>query len=154
LDVAFQVTNPAVVAKTLDKAMEADPDANLRMIGKQKVWEIQRESEDLEFEELDIAGVGFGGLDDEEEEEPAPLLEHAALTVAHGYLIVASHLDFMEEILPPQPRHRSAGRYRGLPASPEASGRFGCRGEQRSLLLADGTGLSHDLRTDSRRQDA
>ncbi len=98
---AFQVTNPAVVAKTLDKAMEADPDANLRMVGKQKVWEIQREAEELEFEELDIAGVGFGGMDEEEEEEePPPLLEHAALTVAHGYLIVTSHLDFMEEILP------------------------------------------------------
>ena len=100
--IAFQVTGPAVVAKTLDQAMEADPDATLRLIDKQRVWEIQREFDEMEFEELDIAGVGFGGFDEEDEEEPAPLLENAAMTVVHGYLLVASHLDFMEEILQTQ----------------------------------------------------
>lgn len=97
---AFQITNPAVVAKTLDKAMEADPDANMRMVGKQKVWEIQRESDEMDVEELDIGGIGFGSTEEEDEEESAPLLEHAALTVAYGYLIVASHLDYMEELFP------------------------------------------------------
>ena len=103
--IAFQVTGPAVVAKTLDQAMEADPDASLRLLDNQRVWEIQREFDEMEFEELDIAGVGFG-FDDEDEEEPAPLLENAALTVVHGYLLVASHLDFMEEIL--QTRNEAA----------------------------------------------
>ena len=97
---AFQITNPAVVAKTLDKAMEADPDANMRMIGKQKVWEIQRENNEMDVEELDIGGIGFGNTEEEEDEEAAPLLEHAAMTVAYGYLIVASHLDYMEELFP------------------------------------------------------
>lgn len=97
--IGFQVTGPEAVAKTLDQAMEADPDASLRLIDKQRVWEIQREFDEMEFEELDIAGVGFGGFEEEDEEEPAPLLENAALTVVHGYLLVASHLDFMQEIL-------------------------------------------------------
>jgi len=95
---AFQITNPAVVSKTLDKAMEADPDATKRVIGTQKVWEILRQEEDAEIEELEIAGVGFDDLQEEDEEDSAPLLEHAALTVAHNYLIVASHLDFLEDI--------------------------------------------------------
>lgn len=96
---AFEITDPAAVAKTLDKAMEADPDATRRRIGRQNVWEILRQEEEMEVEELDIGGVGFGAMEEvEEEEEGAPLLEHAALTVSYGYLIVASHVDFLEQV--------------------------------------------------------
>jgi len=98
--VALEVTNPAAVAKTLDRAMEADPDATKRVIGKHTVWEIERDEAPAEVEELEIDGPGFGEFDEEEEEEEgAPLLDHAAFTVTHGYLMVASHLDFIEEVL-------------------------------------------------------
>ncbi|MFW5692642.1 MAG: hypothetical protein ACOCWL_00355, partial [Thermoguttaceae bacterium] len=49
--------------------------------------------------------------DDEEaelEEEPR-LLPHAAVTVAHGHLLVASHLDFLAKILEPEEGFRPLG---------------------------------------------
>ena len=96
---AFKVTDSPTVATTLDRAMEVDPDATLRMIGEHRVWEILREQEDPGIEELDIAGVGFGDFDTFDDDEGAPLLEHAALTVSFDYLIVASHADFLEQVL-------------------------------------------------------
>ncbi len=96
--IAFEVTESQVVGNTLDRAMEVDPDATPRMIGDRRVWDILREEDDLGIEELDIAGVGFGEFEPLDEDEGAPLLEHAALTVSFGYLIVASHGDFLEQV--------------------------------------------------------
>jgi hypothetical protein len=100
---ALVVVNPEVVAETLDKAMRSDPDARKRTVGEHTVWEIVENTAPADVEELDIAGPGFGDFDDEEEEEEeedrGPLLSHAAFTVANGYLMVASHLDFLEQIL-------------------------------------------------------
>ena len=99
---AFEVTNPAIVSRTLDKAMEADPDATKRLVAKHTVWEIKRKKAPAEVEELQIEDPGFGEFgeeDSDQEDEATPLLEHAAFAVVHGYLMVASHLDFMEEVL-------------------------------------------------------
>ena len=65
--VAIEVTNPATVAETLNKAMKADPDANERVIGKRKVWEIERQEEPEGVGDLEIDGAGFGEFDEEEE---------------------------------------------------------------------------------------
>lgn len=101
---ALEVTNPAVVQATLDKAMEADPDAHKREIGEQVVWEILEPEEDEDIPELEIDGPGFGEFGEFEEEEfeeeaAGPLIPNIVLTVAKGHLIVASRLDYMEEIL-------------------------------------------------------
>lgn len=98
---ALEVKNPAAVQATLDKAMKADPGAKSRVIGKYTVWEIIEDQAPVEVEELDIAGAGFGEFeaDEEEEDEERPLLTHAAFTVGFGQLLVASHVDFIEEIV-------------------------------------------------------
>ena len=101
---ALVVTNPDIVAATLDKAMQSDRDAKKRTIAGRTVWEVVEETVPAEVEELDIAGPGFGDFDDEAEEEEegedyGPLMSHAAFTVANGYLMVASHLDFLEQVL-------------------------------------------------------
>jgi hypothetical protein len=102
---ALEVTDPAVVAATLDKAMQPDPDARKRTVAGRTVWEIVQDAEPAEVEELEIDGPGFGDFgdveeaEDEDQEERGPLLSHAAFTVAHGHLMVASHLDFLEDIL-------------------------------------------------------
>lgn len=106
---AIELTNPAQVARTLDKVMESDPDAKRRVIGKQTVWEIVEVADTEEVEELDIAGPGLSGSksaapkrgrdEDEAEEEVNPLFKHVALSVAHGNLLVASHVDFLEGLL-------------------------------------------------------
>lgn len=97
---AVEVKNPAAVQATLDKAMKADPGAKSRAVGKYTVWEIIEDESPAEVEELDIAGAGFGEFETEEEEdEEQPLLTHAAFTVGFGHLLVASHVDFIEEVV-------------------------------------------------------
>jgi len=104
---SIEVTNAPVVAGTLGKIMAADPAANKRIMvigeDKQEVWEISREEAPAEVEELDIGGPGFGEFGDfeeeEEEEEAPPLLDHAAFTVIHGHLMIASHFDFLQQVL-------------------------------------------------------
>ena len=102
--VGFEVQNASVVARTLAKAMEADPDASKRILvlgeSKQTIWEISREEEEEGGLEIEIGGPGFGEFEEEEEEGQAPpMLDHAAFTVIHGQLLITSHYDFMVEIL-------------------------------------------------------
>jgi len=97
---ALEVKNPAIVQATLDKAMKADPGAKSRVIGKYTVWEIIEDQAPAEVEELDIAGAGFGEFEAEEEDDgERPLLTHAAFTVGFGQLLVASHVDYIEEVV-------------------------------------------------------
>ena len=106
--VALEVKDPAAVQATIDKAMKADPDAKKRVIGTHTVWEIMEQQTPAEVEELNIASPGFGEFGNEEEEEEedrGPLLSHAAFTVGFGQLLVASHLDYLEEVL-----NRGAGQ--------------------------------------------
>ncbi len=100
--VGLEVTNPAAVQATLDKAMSSDPGAKKRVIGKHTVWEVIENEAPAEVEELDIGGAGFGEFeaeDEDEDKDERPLLTHAAFTVGFGQLLVASHVDFIEEIL-------------------------------------------------------
>jgi hypothetical protein len=100
---ALEVTDPAVVTRTLQKAMSADPNAKQRKIGGLDIWEIVEE-EATEVEQRKTSGPpGVGSPkkqeEDEEEEKVNPLLKHAALGVVRGYLLVASHVDFMAEVI-------------------------------------------------------
>jgi hypothetical protein len=107
--VALAVKDPAAVQATIDKAMTADPDAKKRVIGTHTAWEIIEQETPAEVEELNIASPGFGEFgnaeEEEEEEDRGPLLSHAAFTVGFGQLLVASHIDYLEEIL-----NRGAGQ--------------------------------------------
>jgi len=106
--VALEVKDPAAVQATIDKAMKADPDAKKHVIGTHTVWEIIEQQEPADVEELNIASPGFGEFgeaEEEEEEDRGPLLSHAAFTVGFGQLLVASHLDYLEEVL-----NRGAGQ--------------------------------------------
>jgi hypothetical protein len=104
---ALEVKDPVAVQATLDKAMKADPDAKSRVIGDHTVWEIIEQQTPAEVEELNIAGAGFGEFEaeEEQEEDTGPLLSHAAFTVGFGQLLVASHVDFIEEAI-----NRGAGQ--------------------------------------------
>jgi hypothetical protein len=100
--VALEVKDQAAVQATIDQAMKADPDAKKRVIGTHTAWEIIEQTTPAEVEELNIASPGFGDFgndEEEEEEERGPLLSHAAFTVGFGQLLVASHMDYLEEVL-------------------------------------------------------
>lgn len=111
---AIETQDPEQVATAIAKSMKNDPAARRIEINGHEVWEMVEEAAD----DLDIPEVQLGDVpslppltnplkpDDEEEdaelEEEPRLLPHAAVTVAHGHLLVASHLDFLTKILEPE----------------------------------------------------
>jgi hypothetical protein len=99
---AIELTDSEQVTEAIRKIMESDPDAKKRMVGEHVVWELVSE-QPAEVEEIRIVGGGFGPSFDEperfEEDEEEPILPNMAITVANGHLMIASHLDFMTNVL-------------------------------------------------------
>ncbi len=101
---AIELKNPVIVKKTVDRAMEHDPQAKKRIVGKQIIWEIveqQEEEDDLDVPTIDgVPGLGPLGLDDEEEEEDEErALPNSAVAVVRGHLLIASHVDYIAELM-------------------------------------------------------
>lgn len=94
--VAIELTNEKTVAKTIDKAMTADPDARKREFEGHIIWEIINENDNDKLE-VKIDGAGAVGGDDED--EPKRSLPNSAVCVANGHLIIASHVDFVVDML-------------------------------------------------------
>lgn len=108
--IAFGVVpgTEATVIKAIDKIMQADPNAKLHEIGGHRVWEIINEEMSVEIETLKIEGTEFtsteGDAADEEEkdeEEEKPVIPNSAVTVIHGHLVWATHLDFIKDVMIP-----------------------------------------------------
>jgi len=115
---AIEASEPEQVARAIAKSMKNDPTAKRREVHGYEVWEmVEEEAEtgapDVSFGEIpslppleDPLGQPQGRDGDEEEEEEERLLPHAAVAVAHGHLLVASHLDFLDKILDPKGAER------------------------------------------------
>jgi predicted RNA binding protein YcfA (HicA-like mRNA interferase family) len=101
--VAIEVTDPATVMKTVNKAMENDPAAKKREHNGHIIWELL--NEEAEVAELTIDfddGFGFDDAPAEVVEEDKPFIPNAAVTVANGHLLISTHVDYIVEILKPQ----------------------------------------------------
>ena len=102
LIVAIEITNEAVVRKTLEKNFSIDPAAKKRMIGEHAVWEIIN-AQTTEPEALTIEGDGgFVAAEANQEEEVVedkPILPNMAFTVYQGQLMVATHVEFLAEVM-------------------------------------------------------
>ncbi len=102
---AVVTNNPEGLAATLRKQMETDEDAHERLINGSVVWEIVDEQAEMPMVTIETGGPDFGfgnagGAEEEEEmEEEKPLLPNSAVTVAHGQLLVASHIDILAKVL-------------------------------------------------------
>jgi hypothetical protein len=106
-----EVKNAAVVAKTVEKAFIKDPQAKQRVYRGQIIWEIVQEENLAEETELMIEGAGFvstteapkgeGPKDKEKEEkvEEDTRLPNMAITVYLDHLIVATHVDFIQDFI-------------------------------------------------------
>jgi hypothetical protein len=110
---AIETTNAKAVARGIEKLMKNDPTAKKREVDGQVIWEIA-EDETPPPEEPKIS---FGDMpavtpvhplkkhrkqkDDDEDEKEQRLLPHAAMTVWHGHLIIASHIDFLLKVVAP-----------------------------------------------------
>ncbi len=100
--VGIEVTNPPMVARAINKIMESDPHAHKHEINGHTVWEIKNDEDSVEVETLMIEGSEFVSKeesDEDEEEEEKPVIPNSAVTIAHGHLIVASHVDFIAQVL-------------------------------------------------------
>ncbi|MCG8586644.1 MAG: hypothetical protein MI757_18230, partial [Pirellulales bacterium] len=94
------------LAATVAKAMSADEKAHRREFKVEDreyiIWEmVEQEPEDTDEPVVELGGIpGLPGVDEEEEdEEEEPLLPNKAITVAHGRLIIASHIEFLHKVL-------------------------------------------------------
>ncbi|MBM4001787.1 MAG: hypothetical protein FJ295_00665 [Planctomycetes bacterium] len=102
LAVAIQVTDPAAVAKAINKIMEADPNAVKHEVEGQVIWEIVNETSTVELEDLEIEGAGFTLVNAEAEKEKEAekqAIPNSAATVAGEHLLISTHVDFIRELL-------------------------------------------------------
>ncbi|MGD9721781.1 MAG: hypothetical protein AB7O59_05165 [Pirellulales bacterium] len=102
---AVETNDPEKLAVTIRKQMETDEDAHERMIAGHVVWEIVDQQSELPMVTIETnAEFGFGdsgapAQEEEPEEEEKPLLPNSAVTVAHGQLLVATHIDILAKVL-------------------------------------------------------
>jgi hypothetical protein len=111
-----EVKRPDIVAKTVEKAFIKDPQAKRRVYRGQIIWEIVQEENLAADTELMIEGVGFvstteapkedaakdGTPKDKEKEEKGEeetRLPNMAITVYLDHLIVATHVDFIQDFI-------------------------------------------------------
>ncbi len=104
LMVAIEATRPDLVAKTIDKIMDSDPDAQKHIIAGHTVWEVVNDGGDMPVEAIVIEGSDAPTPVSSDEKDNAqdpsqPLITSAALTVVHGHLVFANNLDFLRALL-------------------------------------------------------
>lgn len=99
-----QAVDEKAVSAAMTKWMQGDPGTKRLEFQGHIIWEM------VEPEEPEIPKISMESIpsvapkpkahEEEEEERQVRLMPHAAVTVAHGHLFVASHLDFLLKILP------------------------------------------------------
>jgi hypothetical protein len=98
---AIEVKDPQSIMATVKKAMESDPTAKKIVVDEHTIWEMTQEETFAVEEEIKIDGVDLGGDQEvqEEEEEEKKFRPNAAVTVAHGHLLISTHVDYLVELL-------------------------------------------------------
>jgi len=103
---AIETTDPAKVAATIEKSMKNDPTAQRVEYQGSVIWEVIEEAAAKPRPRIQLHGLGgLEPFEDELEDEELleeRLLPHAAVTVANGHLLVASHIDFLRKVLDTQ----------------------------------------------------
>ena len=97
---AIEVTDPQSVMAAVNKAMKSDPDAKMIVVDGHTIWEMTQE-ETFAIEEIKIDGADQGAEQGEQgaEEEEKKFRPNAAVTVAHGHLLIATHVDYLVDLL-------------------------------------------------------
>jgi hypothetical protein len=107
---AIETKDAAAVAKALEKCVKNDPTIKKREIAGHVVWEIVEEEEaGMPQLKVDVPsltpkkedGKGKSDEQDDDQSKEGHFLPHGAITVAHGQLFIASHIDFLEKVLKP-----------------------------------------------------
>ncbi len=106
---AIELTDPEAVGAAIDKAFSSDPDAIQREFEGHTIWEIIKDDAPADVQDIEIGGSGFDVFDPfseegasetiDAEEEEAKILPNSAIAVVNGHLVVATHVDFIVEML-------------------------------------------------------
>ncbi len=110
---AIETADPDRVAATIAKSMATDPDMKQVEFDGQVIWELIDRSTEIPKLEIETPGLTPPRVDRDRDdrdrrgsrrrerlrEREERLLPHSAVTVAEGYLMIASHRDFLEHVL-------------------------------------------------------
>jgi hypothetical protein len=110
LVIAVACRDEARVAATITKVMDADGDMEKIDVGGHTAWQLVDRSHAIPTLEIETPGGSVAHADDESgssrrqrlREKEEKLLPHAAVTVARGHLLIASHRDMLEKVLAEQ----------------------------------------------------
>ena len=98
--VAIKLRNSNIVQRTINQAMEHDTQAVKREFAGHVIWEIVNDDDDDDVAGPVIDGppglIPHGGGDEEEELGALP---NSAVCVARNHLIIASHVDYIRDML-------------------------------------------------------
>ncbi|HIQ21193.1 MAG TPA: hypothetical protein EYH34_08160 [Planctomycetes bacterium] len=104
---AIEALDESAVAAAIEKTLKDDPEMRRRKFGDFIIWEaVPPEERPTLSVSVEVPPLGPQQVPSPEDfEEGEPLLPNAAITVAYGHLMIASHYDFLTEILTPsEPR--------------------------------------------------
>lgn len=99
---AASTHNPDGLAALIEKQMATDPDGvKIHVIAGVRVWEVLPQEYDSPEVGVEFPGRRFDNYDDEfpDDEDRRPFLKANSVAVADGYLLVASHFDFLKRVL-------------------------------------------------------
>lgn len=104
--VAIEVTQPKIVAATVNKFFRTDPTATRREFEGHEIWEIEKEqTASADGPMLHIEGTEFVAADapkktkGDDDEEQQRRLPNMAVTVFEGHLVVATHIDYIQDLI-------------------------------------------------------
>jgi hypothetical protein len=98
--VAVDTTDEKRLAEVIKSWMETDPDTRRREVNGHVVWEIVDEKSELPMVTIENSPLDAdAGKPEEPAENDKPLLPNSAVTVAHGHLFVATHVDILAKVL-------------------------------------------------------
>jgi hypothetical protein len=99
--IAIEIKDEKAIAGTVEKFMKSDPNASSSEFEGKLIWEIQEAEADIP--EIDIAELDPELLESDESTEEGGLgggaLASSAVCVTDGHLFIASHSDFLREVL-------------------------------------------------------
>ena len=111
--IAIEADDPERVAATIAKSMATDPDMQQVEFEGNVIWELIDRSTEIPKLEIETPGFEPPRIDRDRDdrdrrgsrsrqrlrEREERLLPHSAVTIAEGYLMIASHRDFLEHVL-------------------------------------------------------
>ena len=113
---AVRTSDPEKLAATIRKTTRTDDSAHEFRIGGFDVWEIdERNVKGIQIPKVEVGEENddlpflFGEGDEENEDDEEPMFPYRLTTVAHGYLITATHRELLQSVL----QNRAANEHLG-----------------------------------------